>query len=446
VARETPRAPGTHVPPHDADAEEAVLGAMLVSRGAVTAARSAGLEGAHFYRPALGAAYAAICALDDAGEPVDKVTVAERLRADGVFEEIGGIPLLVGLLADVPAPSHAGRYAEIVVAKAAERAALGVALEAVEVLRGPGDTTAKLARVGELWQAVEPPAPAGDPTLYGAALELLEVLEHGEARLATGIGDLDALLAGGLAPGSLTIVGARPAMGKSAFVQQVAEHAAEGVGVLFCSAEMGRTEVALRAVEARTGLSPARIFPRPSPEDLDRIVSAMRAFARLPLHVHDGSFDLARIASLAEGMRRTASGLGLVVVDYLQLLTAPAGERREREVAGLSTGLKRLARRLEVPVLAVAQLSRSLEGRADKRPVLADLRESGQLEQDADVVLFLYRDEVYNPDGPDAGVAEVQVAKNRHGPTGRVHLHFRAERVRFAPLAPDLRVLPGGAR
>ncbi len=418
-------------------AEEAVIGACLAGGESLASIRAAGLEPVHLSQPPLAAILMAAYALDDAGEAVDAVLVGEHLRAAGTLNDAGGQAALAALVTDVPALPHAVEYAGIVRNLAAERAALAAALEVVEVLKGDGDTASKLARLARLAEEVEPPKPPGDASLYGAAGELLDVLERGEARVPTGVADLDRLLCGGLAPGSLTVVGARPSMGKSALVQQIAEHVAKSAGVLFVSAEMSRADVALRAIVARTGLPTSRLLPRPDEADMGRFVEAVGTLAHLRLDVHDGPADLARIAALARAMARSPEGLSLVAVDYLQLLDGGTGERRERDVAALSTGLKRLAQRLGVPVLLASQLNRALEQRSDKRPILADLRDSGQVEQDADVVIFIYRDEVYNPDSLDVGTAELLVAKNRHGAPGLVRQHWRAERMCFAPLARE---------
>jgi replicative DNA helicase len=273
----------------------------------------------------------------------------------------------------------------------------------------------------------------------------LDRLEHlfmrGDAitGLPTGYLDLDELLSG-LQPSTLVVVGARPSVGKTAFALGMAAHAAveEHKPVLFCSLEMGHLELTQRllAAEARVDSSKMR-NGRLTDADWTKISHALGRLSEAPLFIDDNpNLTVMEIRANARRLKSRVGELGMVVIDYLQLMSGRGrAENRQVEVSEMSRGLKILARELETPVVALSQLSRALELRADKRPMLADLRESGSIEQDADVVLFLYRDEVYNPESPDVGTAEVILAKHRNGPTGNVRLAFLGHYTRFANMA-----------
>ncbi len=274
--------------------------------------------------------------------------------------------------------------------------------------------------------------------------ESLERLDHlydrGETitGVPTGYGELDYLLSG-LQPSNLIVVGARPSMGKTAFALGLATHAASnhGVPVLFFSLEMSHLEIAQRVLAAEARLDVTKLRNgRLLDSDWPRISSAIGRIDTAPLFIDDNpNVTIMDIRAKARRMR-SSDGIGLVVIDYLQLMTGrTSAENRQVEISEISRGLKILARELQLPVVALSQLSRGLEARADKRPMLADLRESGAIEQDADVVMFIYRDELYNPDSADRGTAEVLVAKHRNGPTGSARLAFIANYAKFGDLA-----------
>jgi replicative DNA helicase len=439
-----PPAPGGRVPPHNLEAEEALLGSMMLSRDAIATAVEK-VSADDFYRPGHGHIFEAITTLYAGGEPVDHVTVAEMLRRAGVLEQIGGESVLVSIKANTPATSSAARYAAIVEENALLRRLIGVAGEIAEIGYGlPEDVTGAVdqaeSMVFEIAQrrTTDTVRPLKD--LLGASLDHLEALyDRGESitGVPSGYTDLDEQLAG-LQKSNLVIVGARPSMGKTAFALGAAAHAAmQGIPVLFFSLEMSHLEIAQRLLCAEARVDATRMRNgRLLETDWGKVSNAIGRLSEIPLFIDDNpNVTVMDIRAKARRLK-SREQLGLVVVDYLQLMSGrSSAENRQVEVSEISRGLKILARELEVPVVALSQLSRNLEARADKRPVLADLRESGSLEQDADVVMFLYRDEVYNPESAERGTAEVIVAKHRNGPTGVANLAFVNTYARFANMA-----------
>lgn len=428
--------PRAQVPLVDHDAERAVVGCVLTWPGAFEEAAEAGLRPEHFSLPGLSHAFDACGRLAARGEQVDHLTVTAELATLGLSGP--GAADLASTMASAPVGSRVGPYADIVLDRARRRQLALMLAEASAIARGPGSFEEVAGEVDRrLTAALADDDSRGDVAAIGPVVDLVldELRSGGSARVATGLGHLDRALAGGFVPGSLVVLGARPSMGKTSLSLSIARRVAErGSPVLFVSAEQGRHEIAERVLLDTAKVPGDRVRPGPVvSDDLERLSLAASGLADLPLYVLDEAASLPRLSRAARKLVRTV-GLGLVVVDYLQLLLTERGERREREVAELSRGCKVLARDLGVPVLAVSQLNRLLEGRSNKRPVLSDLRDSGQLEQDADVVLFLYRDEVYNPQTTDPGVAEVRVAKNRNGPTGTVRLAFLPQRMAFYSL------------
>jgi replicative DNA helicase len=443
--RPVPDARRGRVPPHNLEAEESLLGAMLLSKDAVAMAAEVGLSPDDFYKPSHGHVYDAVTTLFGRGEPADPVTVAEELRRAGLLEGVGGSALLISLQARTPATSSAAFYARIVEEHALLRRLIGAADQIAEIGYDlPDDVAAAVDRaeslVYEVAQRRVTDSIAGVHDLVLASLERLEHLyEQGEnvTGLPTGFVDLDDRLAG-LQPSNLIIVGGRPAMGKTSFALGVAAHAAQhgGKPVLLFSLEMSHSELTSRLIGAEARVDGSRLRNGKLHEsDWPKITQAAGRLAEMPLYIDDNPhLTVMEIRAKARRLRSKLGGLGLIVVDYLQLMSGRANaENRQVEVSEISRGLKILARELEVPVLGLSQLSRNLEMRADKRPQLADLRESGSLEQDADVVLFVYRDEIYNRESTeDPGGAEVIIAKHRNGPVGTVHLVFLEKYARFA--------------
>lgn len=431
--------------PHDLEAEESLLGAMLLSRDAIATAVER-CSATDFYKPAHGHIFDAVSVLYAKGEPADPVTIADELRRAGLLEDIGGAATLVSLQANTPTISNAARYADIVEELALLRRLIGVASEIAELgYSMPEDVAGAVDRaeslVFEVSQRKSTDTVAALKDLLAEALDNLEALyERDEAvtGLATGYHELDDRLCG-LQPSNLVIVGARPGMGKTSFAMGLASHAAVElrVPVLVFSLEMSHLEITQRLLcgEARVDSTRMR-SGRLLESDWPKISHAIGRLGEAPLYVDDTpNLTIMDIRAKARRLK-SKTEIGLVVVDYLQLMTGRTNaENRQVEVSEISRGLKILARELAIPVVALSQLSRNLEMRADKRPVLADLRESGSLEQDADVVLFIYRDELYNSESQDRGVAEVIVAKHRNGPTGVTQLAFLDHYARFANMA-----------
>ena len=429
-------------PPHNLDAEQSVLGALLLSRDAMSTVAELGLTADDFYKPGHQHIYDAVRVLTTAGQPVDPVTVAEELRRSGLLEDIGGAAYLLELQAATPAISNAGRYGAIVQDTAVLRRLITVASEIAELGYDEPDDVAKAldmaeAKVFEIAErrVVDTTKPVSE--LVGLVMNDLEKrYEEGNAitGIPTGYTDLDELLSG-LQPSTLNVVGARPSMGKTAFALGIATNVAVETNkpVLFFSLEMGHKELTQRvlASEARVDSTKLRTG-RLSQQDWSKIGKAIGRL-EAPLYIDDNpNVTVMEIRAKARRMAARFGGIGCIIIDYLQLMSGRNNaENRQVEVSEMSRGLKILARELEAPIVALSQLSRNLESRADKRPMLSDLRESGSIEQDADVVMFIYRDEVYNPESTDRGSAEIIVAKHRNGAIGTKRLVFLGNYTRF---------------
>jgi len=438
------------VPPHNLQAEESLLGAMLLSKDAIAAASEVGLKPDDFYKPAHGHIYDAVTSLAVAGEPADPVTVSEELNRAGLLQLIGGPSTLVSLQATTPSTTGAGRYAKIVEEHALLRRMIWVAGEIVEGAYAlPEDVTklideaeAKVFQVAER-RVTDTMGELGD-LLDESLNRLAELFERGDTitGVPTGFLDLDELLAG-LQPSSLVVVGARPAMGKTSFALGMATSAAleSQRPVLIFSLEMSQLELSTRILCAEARVDSTKVRSgKLAQSDWEKLHNAVGRLASAPIFIDDNAATtIMDIRAKSRRLKARVGDLGLVIIDYVQLMTGRgAAENRQVEVSEISRNLKILARELECPVVALAQLNRQLEQRADKRPMLSDLRESGALEQDADVVLFLYRDEVYDPESPDRGLAEVLVAKHRSGPTGRVRLAWLDQYTKFANMARNV--------
>ena len=427
------------LPPHSLEAEASLLGAMLLSQDAVaTAMETVTVE--HFYRRAHARVFEVIHRLYGSGDPVDPITVHETLeRSDPeMAAAVGGLDGLLGMQMQTPAISNAEAYSQIIRDNFLLRRLIETAGEIAEIgYSRPIDVPEAVDLAESLMYKIAHHR-TEDSTLplnkvLDSALTHLEELYSNKRDVTgtpTGYVDLDKLLAG-LHPKGFYVIGARPSMGKTAFALGMAHHAAirNKLPVLMFSLEMGGLELANRLIcaEVEIDSSVLRTGNMDSTK-WGRIVDSMSELGDSPFYIDDN--PAVTIMDIRARARRLASRVGklsMVVVDYLQLMTSRSRrqENRQLEVAEISRGLKILARELDCPVVAVSQLSRNLEMRQNKRPILADLRESGAIEQDADVVMFIYRDEVYNPENTDtAGTAEVIVAKNRNGPTGTVTLAF----------------------
>ena len=445
VARMPPT--GARIPPHDLDAEESLLGAMLLSTDAVAAAIEI-CNAADFYKPAHAHIFNAIVSLFNAGSPVDAVTVADELRRAGVLGEVGEPTMLVGLQANTPSLANAAHYARIVEEHALLRRLIRVAGDLAEMgYSVPEDVTAAIDEAERLVFDLAERRTADSinslHNLIGPSLDRIEELSRRSSRItgvATGYAGVDDILAG-LQPASLTIVGARPAMGKTSFALGMLAHVGAVLRrpALLFSLEMGHLELTQRLLASEARVDSQRMRTGHLHEsDWAKVGAAVSRLSESAIFIDESPHvTVMDIRARARRLKKSEGDLGIVVVDYLQLMTGRGrAENRQVEVAEISRGLKILARELECPVVALSQLSRGLEARQDKRPMLSDLRESGSLEQDADVVMFIYREEQYDPDTPidRRGIAEIIVAKHRNGPTGSTHLVFLNQYARFENL------------
>ena len=433
-------------PPHNIQVEQSLLGVMLLSRDAIAAALEI-VRPEHFYRPAHQHIFDAITTLYGAGDEADVVTVADLLDRGGLLDGLGGASMLMDLQAQAPAITGARKYAEIVRENALLRRLISVGNEIAEIaFDRPEDVVKAVDQaehlVFEVAQGRAVDTMADMRSLVEQSLDRLEMLYEREETITgtpTGFVDLDELLSG-LQPNSLVVVGARPAMGKTSFALNVAAHAAIDANrpVLVFSLEMGQLELSQRMLCSESRVDSKNMRDgRLDENDWTKISHGVGRLSEAPIWIDDNpALTIMDIRGRARRLKSQIGDLGLIVVDYIQLMTGRStAESRQVEISEISRNLKILARELEVPVLGLSQLSRALESRQDKRPMLADLRESGAIEQDADVVVFLYRDEVYDPDSADTGIAEVIVAKHRNGPTGTVKLAFLPQYTRFANMA-----------
>ncbi len=440
------------VPPHDLEAERAVIGAMLVSETAVsTVAESLSAE--DFYSETHRIIYSAMMRLYSRGDPIDQLTLTNELRSVGEFDKVGGRAYVFQIVESVPTTANVGRYAEIVRGKALLRAVIDAGSRITEdAFREPEDVSEALDSAEQLIYSVsnrnlkEQLSPVSE--LAPGALEMIQNLYEAEGEVTgvqTGFEDLDRLTTG-FHKSDLVILAARPAMGKTAFALNSIWHAAgvQQMPVAIFSLEMSKEQLVQRLISQTTRIRAQDLRSgNVKAEDWPRLVRGVAEVSKAPIWIDDTAgitlMEMrAKIRRLSSRlMAQEGRPLALVVVDYLQLMVGQGNyrENRQQEIAEISRGLKVLARDLDVPVLAIAQLSRAVEQRHDKRPLLSDLRDSGAIEQDADLVMFLYRDEYYNPDSDDKGIAEVLVGKHRNGPTGKVSLAWMEQYTKFASLA-----------
>jgi replicative DNA helicase len=441
------------LPPHSVEAEQSVLGGLLLEASALDKISDL-MTDEDFYRQEHRLIFSQIVRLSELAKPVDVITVAEALEIAGELDKVGGLPYLGSLAQNVPSAANIRRYGEIVRERSIMRKLAEVGSDIASSAYNPtGRDAAQL--LDEAESKVFEIAEAGSkgkqgfiamPPLLSQVVERIETLYARDnpsdiTGTATGFTDLDRMTSG-LQPGDLVIVAGRPSMGKTALAINIAENVAmdSKLPVAIFSMEMGASQLAMRMLgsvgklnqhDLRTG--------RLQDDDWGRLTHALGKLNDAPIHI-DESAALSALDLRARSRRlhRQNNGLGLIVVDYLQLMSSNAGkasENRATEISEMSRSLKALAKELHVPVMALSQLNRSLEQRPNKRPVMSDLRESGAIEQDADLILFIYRDEVYNSDSPDKGKAEIIIGKQRNGPIGKVELAFRGEYTRFDNLA-----------
>jgi replicative DNA helicase len=437
------------LPPHSVEAEQSVLGGVLLDTTAWDKIADL-LRESDFYRYEHRLIFRHIARLTERAKPVDVITLAESLESNAELEKVGGLAYLGGLAQNVPSAANIRRYAEIVRERAVMRQLAEVGTEIATSAYNPGGRDA-----GQLLDEAESRvfeiSEAGDrgkqgfiaiPPLLTQVVERIETLYGRDnasevTGLPTGFTDLDSMTSG-LQPGDLVIVAGRPSMGKTAFSINIAEHVALETNkpVAIFSMEMGGTQLAMRMIGSVGRLNQHTLRTgKLEDDDWSRMTHALGRLNDAPIFIDEtAALNSLELRSRARRLARQHGGLGLIVIDYLQLMSSPSGrgsENRATEISEISRSLKALAKELQVPVIALSQLNRSLEQRPNKRPVMSDLRESGAIEQDADLILFIYRDEVYNPDSPDKGKAEIIIGKQRNGPIGKVELTFRGEYTRF---------------
>jgi replicative DNA helicase len=434
------------MPPHDVAAEQCVLGGMLLSKDAISDVIEV-IRPTDHYRPAHQIVHEAILDLYARGEPADPITVSNELTRRGELSRIGGAPYLHTLMAAVPTAANAGYYARIVRERAILRRLVEAGTRIVQFgYAGDADADDLVDRAQAEVYAVTDKRIAEDyhalSEIMPAALEEIEAIgAHGGgiSGVPTGFADLDSLT-NGLHPGQMIVVAARPAVGKSALALDFARSATirHGLPTVVFSLEMGRNEITMRllSAEARVPMHIMRTGQM-SDDDWGRLAKRMSEVADAPLFIDDSpNMSLMEIRAKCRRLKQRHD-LKLVIIDYLQLMSSPKRtESRQQEVSEMSRSLKLLAKELGVPVVALSQLNRGPEQRQDKKPMLSDLRESGSIEQDADVVILLHREDAYERESPRAGEADLIVAKHRNGPTATVTVAFQGHYSRFVDMAP----------
>lgn len=440
-------------PPHSVEAEQSVIGGLLLENDALDTVADI-LAATDFYRSDHRIIFEHVTKLINAAKPADIVTVAESLESHGELEQVGGIAYLGSLAQSTPTAANIRRYAEIVYERSVMRNLVSVGSGIAESAYVPNgrdaqqlldEAEAKIFKIAEGGKSNADGFQDMKVLLPQVAERIDELFSREDQSEVTGIPtgftDLDKMTSG-LQAGDLVIVAGRPSMGKTAFSLNMAENVAlnTGLPVAVFSMEMPATQLATRMIGSVGRLDQHKMRTGAlEDEDWEKLTSALGRLNEAPVFIDEtaglNSFEL---RAKARRLHRQCGKLGLIVVDYLQLMSAPAGrtgDNRATEISEISRSLKALAKELEVPLVALSQLNRSLEQRPDKRPVMSDLRESGAIEQDADLILFIYRDEVYNPDSEDKGTAEIIVGKQRNGPIGRVRLTFMGQHTRFEDFA-----------
>lgn len=435
-------------PPHNIEAEQAVLGSIFLEKEAIVTVSEI-LTPEDFYRAAHKKIYEVMIAIGESGEPVDLITVTAALKDRKWLDEVGGIPYLSDLASSVPTAANVDYYAEIVAEKAVLRRLIRTATEiATSGFQGLdpvenilSDAERSILEISQKGQR------GGFVRVSDVLMETYNRLEKlskssGEVTgVPTGYHDLDRLTSG-FQPSDLIIVGARPAMGKTAFALNIAQNVAVRTqkSVAIFNLEMSASQLVSRMLCAESNVDANRLRTgQLEEEDWEKIIMGMGSLSNSPIFIDDTpGITMPEIRSKLRRLHAEQNGLGLIVIDYLQLITGRSRggpENRQQEISEISRQLKMLARELNVPVIALSQLSRGVEQRQDKRPMMSDIRESGSIEQDADIVAFLYRDDYYNPESEDKNIIEVIIAKHRNGPVGKVKLAFLKEYNKFVNIA-----------
>lgn len=443
------------VPPHSVEAEQSVLGGLLLDNAAWDRVADLVAE-SDFYRSDHRLIYRHIAKLVASNRPADVITASESLESTKELQSIGGIAYLSALANNTPSAANIRRYAEIVRDRAILRKLAEVATEVADSAYNPmgRDATQLLDEAeSKVFEIAEQGARGRQgfqdmPPLLTQVVERIDLLYNRDnpsdvTGVPTGFVDLDRMTSG-LQPGDLVIVAGRPSMGKTSLAMNVAEHVAlqAGLPVGIFSMEMGSTQLVMRMLGSVGRLDQHKLRTgRLQDQDWQRLTEAVGKLNDAPIHIDEtAALNPLELRARARRLHRQYKQLGMIVVDYLQLMSAASqGENRATELSEISRAMKGLAKELNCPVVALSQLNRGLEQRPNKRPVMSDLRESGALEQDADVILFIYRDEVYNPETSDKGIAEVIIGKQRNGPIGTVRMTFLGEYTRFENLADPTR-------
>lgn len=443
------------LPPHSVEAEAAVLGGLLIDNQAWDRIGDL-LSADDFYRAEHRLIFEAMVRLIDQSRPADVVTVFEALQSRGLAEDAGGLAYLNSLAYEIPSAANIRRYAEIVRDRAILRQLVSVSDEIATMALSPegretrqvlDEAETRIFKIGEEGSRSGGVVQPFDQIIKTVVKRIDELASNPNPSDVTGIPsgfiDLDQKTAG-MHGGDLIIVAGRPSMGKTSFALNIGEHVAidQGLPIAVFSMEMGAEQLALRMLCSVGRLDAQRVRTgRLHEEDWDRLTHAVQRMKGVQVHIDETpGLNPLELRSRARRLARQAGALGLIIVDYIQLMSGTgSGENRTTEISEITRSLKGLAKELGCPVIALSQLNRTVEQRTDKRPVMSDLRESGAIEQDADVILFIYRDEVYRPDSPDKGVAEIIIGKQRNGPIGTVRLTFLGQFTKFdnhAPPAP----------
>ncbi|HEX7811858.1 MAG TPA: replicative DNA helicase [Burkholderiales bacterium] len=439
------------LPPHSVEAEQSVLGGLLLDNTAWDKIADL-ISESDFYRGDHRLIWRHISKLIEHSRPADVITVSESLESTKELDSIGGLAYLGALAQNTPTAANIRRYGEIVRERAVMRKLAEVGTDIADAAYNPmGKEAGQLLDEAESKVfAISEEGARGKqgfldmPPLLTKVVERIDMLYNRDnpsdiTGVPTGFTDLDKMTSG-LQPGDLVIIAGRPSMGKTSLAINMAEHVAleAGLPVGIFSMEMGASQLVMRMLGSVGRLDQHKVRTgRLADEDWRRLTDAVGRLNEAPIHIDEtAALNALELRARARRLHRQYGRLGLIVVDYIQLMSANSqGENRATEISEISRSLKALAKELSVPVIALSQLNRSLEQRPNKRPVMSDLRESGAIEQDADVILFIYRDEVYNPDSPDKGKAEVIIGKQRNGPIGTVNMVFQGEYTRFANFA-----------
>ena len=440
------------VPPHSIEGESSVLGGLLLDNNAWDKVNDI-LVDSDFYRYEHRQIFAAIGALVNASKPADVITVFEHLQSQGRSEDVGGLTYLNSLAQFVPSSSNIRRYAEIVRERSILRKLVTASDEIATSAFNPkgrpvaqivDESEQKIFNIGEQGKRNKEGFQAMDTLVVKLLDRVQEMAENPNdvTGVPTGFYEFDRMTAG-LQGGDLIVLAARPSMGKTALAINIAEHVAlnEGLPVAVFSMEMGAAQLAVRIVGSIGRIDQSHLRTgRLTDEEWPRLSESIEKLRNISLHIDESAgLNSSELRANARRLARQCGQLGLIVVDYLQLMSGSGtsdGENRATELGEISRGLKMLARELKCPVIALSQLNRSVEQRPDKRPMMSDLRESGAIEQDADIIMFIYRDEYYTKEAcKEPGVAEVIIAKQRNGPTGTVKLAFQRQFTKFENLA-----------